>query len=1306
MQCYSKLCIRVHCIGNVVIGKSEITFVKICFFYMYVFRRNSHRVPRYRLEKMLERYDHRVTVESIIVSHQPEKKTNRQTNTDVSKNVGSGNSSAGGGRQAANGGQKNGKSKVSPPIPRQQQQQQQQQVSTGHDDNDHTSSNLKRHGTTSSGGTSVTQNFPSGMSQQQRAGGQKGQRSNGRAMSPRPTGQKSQRLKDISSAKNGSEHNNHVTTGTSASASSAGDGKGGDSRKKVANQSHHVQQSAHTHQTLTSSKAQAEQSRKGKRTTQQVGSKSNLPIPASANKKRSVSPARGQTNKKTTPQNVRNSTKGGQNDRRREKDAGLAKSGGDSESAKKEMKSTEEEEEFVWDSSEEAEILDAGGGIGDGPVFMTDVPPAETFFKPVPHVVKPLVNGEAALTGETQRKIFVSELEQEAQRQQPPMFEVWKDSDDDEIDDSSGGRVNRTPSEGEDENPLPVTWFNKGREGHGELPRTPEVPNLKQQVDNGGYDSASCSGLVLAPSHPWERTQSARDLQDASNHSTSFIRRVQSAVPVHHTGMLTESASSLLTVDETNQDSFNTFTTSSVWGSGTGLLSSKMQLFNSNVMSSVDAIDSVVKSSPSVHSVDSADSQLDQQRRVQSSYYSMLDALTEEMALPEVVQEEKEVVAIDTDRVEECSFVPVHVHVAETKIESKLLHEAVVVTEDSVTLQQALKDEQKWPLRNKLVAELVVKTMSMKDNATQDSADECSYELDTKVDVGTLLLPTHPEQGSAVPPPVIADSAYFIDNCEAFKRDIVSDINLEVDSSLEELTEKVFDEEKLCPDQNLSTLQVALQAVAKEGCSEDMMSSSQFAAVGDVGHVMQVENFDDGNSDVSFEDPAIVSKVCLERGREEDTEVSPLAMKSLISLQEVSLSDGSSGVGSKKKASILSPTEEAEPVDVFPSAFDEGMAMNFELAAGPPHGEGPDRENSRSSSAFKEPMQSESFESPYQSQTPVNDPSEVSSGDVIDGHISRCGLEQADYLPVSAEAEEEFIDDLTSAQEATPTHSASAQPCLDDGQVVNKTESKENVASLNPDSDLLFLTECFPGLEEEYLFAIFKICNRNVEDALSVLLYSHSNQNDVAFNQNLYNAQISTDTTDDTSSTVSSTGYPGYPDLFPPPGFTIQPSDSSPEQPMGPSKHDCPKPTFSIGGFGPDECDHDEVTIGAGAERKFTPFFDASECIDDEEIARALQEQLDFEASSSELQQLASKGKDGSEKTRVADEQGRSYNFQSKETSLSSADENLELKLTASLARQLQEMFGSVTNQLPFEGNQLIRIVYFYSWKIIVYVYI
>ena len=1271
---------------------------------MYVFRRNSHGVPRYRLEKMLERYDHRVTLESIIVSHQPEKKTNRQTNTDASKNVGSGNSSAGGGRQTANGGQKNGKSKVSPPTPRQQQQQQQQQVSTGHDDNDQTSSNLKRHGTTSSGGTSATQNYPSGMSQQQRAGGQKGQRSNGRAVSPRPTGQKSQRLKDISSAKNGSEHNNHVATGTSASSTSAGDGKGGDSKKKVANQSHHVQQNAPTHQTSTSSKAQAEQSRKGKRTTQQVGSKSNLPTPASANKKRSVSPARGQTNKKTTPQNVRNSTKGGQNDRRREKDAGLAKSGGDSESAKKEMKSTEEEEEFVWDSSEEAEILDAGGVTGDGPVFMTDAPPAETFFKPVPHIVKPLVNGEAALMGETQRKTFVSELEQEAQRQQPPMFEVWKDSDDDEIDDSSGGRVNRTPSEGEDENPLPVTRLNKGhkgREGHGELPRTPEVPNLKQQVDNGGYDSASSSGLVLAPSHPWERTQSARDLQDASNHLTLLIRRVQSAVPVHHTGMLTESASSLLTVDETNQDSFNTFTMSSVWGSRTGLLSSKMQLFNSNVTSSVDAIDSVVKSSPSVHSVDSADSQLDKQRRVQSSYYSMLDALSEEMALPEVVQEEKEVVAIDTDRVEEHSFVPVHV--AETKVESKLLDEAVVVTEDSATLQQALNDEQKWPLRNKLVAELVVKTMSMKDSATQDSADEGSYELDTKVDVDTLLLPTHPKQGSAAPPPVIADSAYFIDSCEAFKRDIVSDINLEVDLSLEELTEKVFDEEKLCPDQNLSTLQVALQVVAKEGGSEDAMSSSQFTVVGDIGHVTQVENFDDGNSDTSFEDPAIVSKVCRERGREEDTEVSPLVMKSLMSLQEVSLSSGSSAVGSKKKASILSPMEEAEPVDVFPSAFDEGMAMNFELAAGPPHGEGSDRENSRSPSAFKEPMQSESFESPYQSQTPVNDPSEVNGGDVIDGHISRYGLEQADHLPVSAEAEEEFINDLTSAQEATPTHSASAQPCLDDGQVVNGTESKENVASLNSDSDLLFLTECFPGLEEEYLFAIFKICNRNVEDSLSVLLYSHSNQNDVSFNQNLYNAQISTYTTDDTSSTVSSTGYP---DLFPPPGFTVQPSDSSPEQSMGSSKHDCPKPTFSIGGFGPDECDHDEATIGAGAKRKFTPFFDASECIDDEEIARALQEQLDFEASSSELQQLASKGKDSSEKTRVVDEQGRSYNFQSKETSLSSADENLELKLTASLARQLQEMFGSVTNQLPFEGNQLILIVYFYFWKVIVYVYI
>ena len=49
-------------------------------------RRNSHQVPRHHLEKMLDRYEHNVTVESILASNQPERKES-QTQRERYSNV-------------------------------------------------------------------------------------------------------------------------------------------------------------------------------------------------------------------------------------------------------------------------------------------------------------------------------------------------------------------------------------------------------------------------------------------------------------------------------------------------------------------------------------------------------------------------------------------------------------------------------------------------------------------------------------------------------------------------------------------------------------------------------------------------------------------------------------------------------------------------------------------------------------------------------------------------------------------------------------------------------------------------------------------------------------------------------------------------------------------------------------------------------------------------------------------------------------------------------------------------------------------
>ena len=79
---------------------------------------------------------------------------------------------------------------------------------------------------------------------------------------------------------------------------------------------------------------------------------------------------------------------------------------------------------------------------------------------------------------------------------------------------------------------------------------------------------------------------------------------------------------------------------------------------------------------------------------------------------------------------------------------------------------------------------------------------------------------------------------------------------------------------------------------------------------------------------------------------------------------------------------------------------------------------------------------------------------------------------------------------------------------------------------------------------------------------------------------------------------------------------------------------------------------------------------DEDECMNDEEIARLVQEQLDLEASSEEATGLW--------KLTAAENERREED-----------DENLVLRLSRSLASQLQHMFGSVDKHLPVEGGDM-----------------
>ena len=1191
-------------------------------------RRNSHGVSRQHLEKMLERYDHRVTLESIIVSQLHERKpTPRPPSSEPSKN---GN----GGRQTTNGGQKSGRTKVSPPTPRQQHQ-------TGSEDADHTPLYQKHLA------SSVATQSQSGGGASPRSGGQKGQRSNGRSVSPRPSNQRGQRSKDSLSAKSNRTEHHHVTE----NASTVGDCKSADSRKKVTPQA----QQQHGHTTgAGSSKSQTEPiSRKGKRASQQTQSK-NTPLSAAASsKKRPVSPAKGPNNKKQS------STKGKQNEKRSAN--GVArKRNGESESSKKEKKGIteeedEEEDEFLWDSSEEAELLDAGD-VGNGPMYMTDKPPVEATFRPLPQLGMPVMNGVAS---ERQKEA----LRVEEPQRQAPMFEIWKDSDDEDIDDASEVRKQE-----EDENPLPITRLDIGQcEAH-RLPRTPEVPNIKQEIDAGVFNSASGSDLVPAPSHPWERTQSARDLQDVNSHFVALMRRVQSANPVQQLSVLTESEGSSLSRDKTSRDNLDVFSMGSVWGSESGVFSSKMLLFGSSITSVSEPVDSVVKSSPSVQSVDSCDSQREKQKRAQSSYYSMLDALTEEMTAAEVTN--KDDPATDTARVEA-------VVVDEVKVGQSLLDRAISSTQSSSTVQEAVEDELKCPLRNKLTAELVMELKPVEDGEVEVD----SHALETRVDVDVLQYPLEVDHGSVVLPPFNADLASFPGGCKPFREYFLIDLNVDKQtSSLDALTEKVFNDEQLCPDQNLSALKIAFQAVAevsKRDSGEEMMSS-QFAAVGDIGRPVPVIRQDTLNSEASsFEDPAIVSKISLDGGT--DLKLSTLILES--------------GVDSERKASLFSSSDQDDPLDVFPSAYDEGMTVNFQLSA---VDQQTTEDKSHPSSREETQSDAENNCTPFQSLTPVNDLSLISAGStIIDGHVSGFSLEQP-CLPVSLEVENEEEEDEEKDHDEFTSLQVSNAAQLEEGRIEDASHlvdapcDKDDLPHSNSCSDLRFLTECFPRLEEDYLFAIFNMCKRSVEDALSVLLYSHSNQNDTAFDHNFLDSQTGTDTADDCSSTVSSVSYS---DQLLIQGSGGQQPDSSPKQEVTSSAADYQKATFTVGDYEDEEC-NEEDDVG---DRTFTPFFNESECINDEEIARALQEQLDSEASSkdhgSSLADETSSVGNGSDIIETFEQRERTSSHGSSEAPPTcTVGENLELKLSASLARQLQEMFGSVTDKLPFEGRQFVEI--------------
>ena len=1269
-----------------------------------IFRRNSHGVPRQSLEKMLERYDHRVTLESIIVSQPPERKP-KPTDSEPSRASSGGN----GGQSANTSGQyreRGRTTKMSPTTPRHQH-------GGGAYETDHT-----HH--------SKQQNRSSQLSPRP---GRRDQRSNdssggGGRVSPRPTNQRGQRSSKDNSGRNGNEQyhpqNHHFGT-SSASESSAGHvsviGEGrpssSDTRKKTTptSSNQHQHQSTQQSQAVSmasvySNKSQNDQfSRaKGRRTTaqqqQQAGSKSTLgTTTAASNKKRSMSPSpRGPGASSSSKQNSQ--IVGGRENGHRRREygdravgnghVGQKRSGG-RESAgegKKSRRGTEEDmdDEFLWDSSEETEILDTdegvggGGGEGDlrnGPIFMTDEPPKNASFRPVPQVGKAMMNGITVSGG-----IGINVKE----GKRVPIFDVWKDSDDEDIDDSN---------EGEAESPIPIPVVREGQGGQQQhaLQRTVEVANVSDKTNVDVFEPPSVDVIQAPPSHPWERTQSARDLQEVNDHFTSLIRRVQSANPTQPLSTLSESDGSQSVINSSDE-TFNVFTMSSVWGSQSGLLGSKIQLYFGEDADSklrVDRIDSLIKSYSSLRCSDSSESQLEKQKKAQS-FYSMLDALAEELpATTDKVQSKEIDDGIDEHKIRGVDSLGEE---KVRRVRSKLLDEAVQGTQSSLTIQEAIEDEAKCPLRNKLIKELLTENISVrgKNKRTLESVIESASDvLETNVDIETLL-PEHTLESdlsrTSLPPPVKTDASVADVNDTPLKGAMVSfvaDSSFEEGCSIEAFTDKVFVEEKPNPQQNF---QAAFQIIAQKAILEQRPSS--FAKI---DKEREKESFEE-STESTFEDPAIVSKVCL-------------AGESATNLKKLPTSEGNQSALLEKEENKSLPVpspEQLEPLDVFPSAFDEGLATSFppSSAAAAPLTETADKSQSTTNSREES---SEPISSPLQSQTPVNEPTEpgISDANNVDnsggGDNDGCGQEdEVTFEPLSAETDKP-ADEGISAADSALTLTTTSEPSLEGYYLDWSAPSVDNLTtSSNWESDLLFLIECFPDLEPNYLSTLLKMCKGSLEAAISTILVSHSQPPEEQSFMYL-ESQFSTDTTDDASSTISSASYTSQSH-----GFGGQQLDSSPEQrttsaasqynKVDPVPGDRQKPIFSIG----DENDEKSDVI---REPQLVPFFEEPECANDEEIARTLQEELDHEASSSDQQQQSNQeattsaaGSAPSVGDRIAEtaveKRDRSSSHGSEDTHEphpSAGDENLELRLSASLARQLQDMFGPVTDKLPFAGK-------------------
>ena len=268
------------------------------------------------------------------------------------------------------------------------------------------------------------------------------------------------------------------------------------------------------------------------------------------------------------------------------------------------------------------------------------------------------------------------------------------------------------------------------------------------------------------------------------------------------------------------------------------------------------------------------------------------------------------------------------------------------------------------------------------------------------------------------------------------------------------------------------------------------------------------------------------------------------------------------------------------------------------------------------------------------------------------------------------------------------------------------TDEATTISKEAPDaqSDIGFLEECFPDLSQHFLSLLLHKCQGNVEEAVSTALlstvsspahqpvFSAGNNCDDIFGlfsdpvgafglplsslAYLHSGQVldSGGQLDPQTNSVNSS--------------SVTSITSESEAETGPDLnhlHDVP-PEISWGEPSDLTSDVSEVE---GSGLFFIPSED-DECVNDEEIARIMQEQLNMANSEQASLRTVERLTREERERRAAARQRREEEVKETECALlvppEEDDDNLVLRLTRSLASQLQQMFGSVEDHLTLKG--------------------